>query len=259
MNRNKTPVGNKSEGERNKNTGHHSGHRSRLKERYLNNGIDSLLEHEILELMLFYCIPRVDTKPMAHRLIEEYGSLASILSSTPQSLMRSGLTKNAALYLGMLSDVDRWIKRKSVVGCKLGDYNQVGEYLLGEFSKDKTERFVMIMLDTRDCIIEQKTICTGSFSSAQLNTRTIIEACVLKGAAKVIFAHNHPSGRLEVSIEDHAATRSLEYMLSNVDVSVIEHYIVGRDNYIGIIHSRERASAAINDSYSKGYGFHTEI
>lgn len=243
----------------NKDKNFHTGHRDRLRKRYLESGVDALAEHEILELILFYSIPRVDTKPIAHRLIDIYGSLGGVLSASHESLMANGLTSSCAAHLKIIYDTNSWISRKSVIGTKAVGYNEMGKIFVDELKNDKTERVVMLMLDSKDRIMGIETICEGSFTSAKVSTRYIAELCMLRRAAKVAFAHNHPSGNLDISINDHAANHTLMNLCSYLDVKMLEHYIVVDGDFIGMLKFRNESTAMENAVYLENHGHHTEL
>lgn len=235
------------------------GHRDRLRSRYIENGINALAEHEILELILFYSIPRIDTKPIAYRLFEIYGSLENVLSAPHESLVANGLTPSCATHLKIIHDSLAWISRKSITGLRCTGYDELGRILADELRDDKTERVVMLMIDSKDRIIGIETICEGSFTSANVSTRYIAELCMQRRVAKVAFAHNHPSGNADVSINDHATHHTIVNLCSYLDVQVIEHYIVVGEEYLGINRFRNDSFTAEADAYTKNRGFHTEL
>lgn len=243
----------------NKDKNYHTGHRDRLRKRYLENGVDALAEHEILELILFYSIPRVDTKPIAHRLIDIYGSLGAVLGASHESLVANGLTSSCAAHLKIINDAFSWISHKSIISTKAIGYNEMGKIFADELKNDKTERVVMLMLDSKDRIMGLETVCEGSFTSARFNTRHIAELCMLRQAAKIAFAHNHPAGNLDISMNDHAANHTIMNLCSYLDVQMLEHYIVVGDQYIGMLRFRNESNEMEGAVYLKNHGNHTEL
>lgn len=234
------------------------GHRQRLRQRYFDGGIDALLEHEILELLLFYSIPRVDTKPIAHRLIDAYGSLKNVLSASPESLKANGLSESSVVSIKLFNDTNAWIRRNGVVGKKLSDYNEIGLLMVNELDGSSTERLVVLMLDGKDEVIELKTVCEGSFRSTKVNMRNLVQSCLDRKAVKAVIAHNHPSGDIRPSAEDHVTTAAIENYLSGVDIELVEHYIIADGTYFGIKRNSEEARRGIEEQYRHRFVFEDE-
>ena len=234
------------------------GHRERLRKRFLENSIDALAEHEILEMILFYSIPRVDTKPIAYKLIEEFGSLEAVLSAPYESLTAYGLTSACAAYLKLFNNVPSWISRNNIVGKTVSGYNEIGNIFLQELKGDKTERVVMLMLDCKNRVICLKTVCTGSFTGTKIETHILGQSAILKGASKVAIAHNHPGGKKELSLSDHMTTGTLENLFSMLDVEFLEHYIVTDDSFYGIYNHKEHLDKTGEAIYLKNHGYHTD-
>ena len=215
---------------------YHIGHRKRLRNRYIENGIDALAEHEILELLLFYAMPRIDTKPMAHRLIDEYGSLESVLNASFDSLKKHGFTDTAAVLVKLHYDIESWMEKNKIAGKTVDDYNKAGHLAVQEFDGAATEKLIMLMLDSGDKVLGISTVCEGGFSNTAVNMRSIVEVCFEKKAAKVILAHNHPSGDIRPSAEDYVTTSAIENLLSGVGIELAEHYVVADGTFFGIKH-----------------------
>ena len=213
---------------------HYLGHRERLKKRYISGGINALAEHEVLELMLFYSIVRVDTKPLAHRLIEKFGTLENVLCASVETLVEEGLTRNSAVHLKLFSDISSYLVRKCFVAGKLLRYNEIGEFFVREFSGDKKERVIAVLVDGKNRIISVEDICDGSLTYTKMGVRKLTELCLKKSATKLILAHNHPSGKISPSTSDYMSTAKLEKMLSELDIELFENYIIGGGDYVGI-------------------------
>ena len=234
------------------------GHRQRLRERYLSGGIEALLEHEILELILFYSIPRVDTKPIAHRLIDTYGSLKNVLDASSKSLMSNGLSEASVVNIKLFNDMNMWLRKNGVVGKKFSDYNETGLLMVNELDGSSTERVVLLMLDGKYEVIELKTVCEGGFRSTKTNMRSIVQSCLDRNAAKAVIAHNHPSGDIRPSAEDHATTAAIENCLSDVDIELVEHYIIADGTYFGIKRNSEEARRGFREQYRRHFAFDDE-
>lgn len=236
----------------------YSGHRKRLRTRYMENGIDSLMEHEILEFILFHSIPRVDTKPISHKLIDRFGSLKNVLCASGESLKEAGLSDISVAHIRLFNDMNNWLRRNGVVGKKLCDYNETGLLMVNEFDNCNTEKLIALMLDSKDEVIELKTICEGSFRGTSVNMKCLVKSCLDRNAAKVVIAHNHPSGDIRPSAEDHVTTSSVENYLSGVGIELVEHYIVADGTYFGIKRNGEDARRGIEEHYRRNFGFYDE-
>lgn len=233
---------------------HYLGHRQRLRNRYIENGIESLLEHEVVELILFYSIPRVDTKPLAHKLIDAYGSLEGVLCASYESLREFGLSENSAVLLTMFAKSGEWIRRKNVHGMNIEKYDEIGQLLVGEFDGCSAEKLVMLLLDAKNNVIELKTVCEGSFKGTQVNMKAINDEVVLRKAAKVVLAHNHPSGKLDVSTDDIVSTDAVESFLECIGVELVEHYVIADGTYLGIKRQENDHEKERELLYKNGFG-----
>jgi len=216
----------------------HKNHRERLRQRYLKSGIDSLAEHEVLELVLFYALPRVDTNDTAHRLLELFGSVSAVFEAPIDELAGvRGLSYSSAALLKLIFDINARSLCASHTVKYMNDYDEVGKRLAEDFRYDSTERVVMVLLDSKDALIYIGTLSQGDFSSAKVSMRMLVHTVMLKNAAKVILAHNHPDGSTSPSVSDKAMTISIEDVLNQIGVELKEHYIIAGDNYIGIKHA----------------------
>lgn len=212
----------------------HNGHRERLRNRYLENGIDALAEHEVLELLLFYAIPRCDTKPKAKLLIERFGSLQGVLCAEKEKLYACGLTPCAVTFLKLLPDIEKRNERQEFIGKTLKGYDEIGNAFIKQFKGNKKEKIIMLLLDSRDRVIGYETISEGGYTSTKLDRRRITELCILRSAAKVALAHNHPSGSITITMDDHAAHHAVMEIASSIEVDYLEHYIIAGGEYFGI-------------------------
>ena len=220
------------------------GHRQRLKDRYIKNGINSLAEHEILELILFYSIPRVDTKKKAYELLRHFGSLKNVVTAEFEALKSFGLTENTALHLRLFKDVPEWMSCKEFEGSRKMNYDDFGEFATKQLSGSPTEKLIAILIDSRECVIDVFTVCEGNFSESEVDLGAIAKMCVLRQAAKIILAHNHPSGKIAPSVADCITTENIDKFLSKLGVELVEHYIVAGNDYVGLKKMEEMARLA---------------
>lgn len=210
------------------------GHRERLRTRFIENGIDSMADHEILEFVLFHTIPRVDTKNKAYELIKHFGGLSNVLCASVEALMEAGLTRNSAAHIKFIAELKDLLNHRSFKTAKILRYDEMGEYLVRELGEESTEKVIAVLLDAGDRIIDVITVIEGSFSSAELSLRSLSQECFAKNAAKIVLAHNHPSGNTSPSVSDCVTTSSITSFFEKVDIEVVEHYIIANGEYVGL-------------------------
>ena len=219
--------------------GIHGGHRERLRQQYLSRGLEGFPDVNALELLLFYAIPRKDTNPVAHRLLETFGSLRGVLDASLEDLkQKGGLTDNAAALLKLCTDVARRgeIQRASLENV-LQTTEQCGDYLMPFFFGAATEQVYALALDSKCKVLGCRRLFEGSLSSAAMNTRTVVEYALRLNAASLVLAHNHTSGFAVHSEADIQTTRHLAAALSQVDVLLADHIVVAGGDYVSMADS----------------------
>lgn len=207
---------------------HHVGHRERLRERYLKNGLDAFAEHEMLELLLTYAIPRIDTKPIAYALLERFGSFHRVLQASTQELMQTPqIGKNAAVFLNMLLPVFR-AYRRSVEADEpvMSNQEQCSRYCEGLLEGERYEKFYVICLDGQMRRINTVLISSGDIAEVRVYARHVLSALNQCNAMGAVITHNHPSGTAEPSTEDILLTNSISALLDGVGIKLYDHLIV---------------------------------
>lgn len=219
--------------------GIHQGHRKRLKDRFLNEGLDHFSEINVLELMLFYCVQRQDTNPLAHRLLEHFGKLSSVLDATPEELMKvPGVTEHIATYLTMINAVGRFYLRNRNSDTKiLTTTDACGKYLLPYFHTLQNETVYLLCLDAKCKVLACKKVGEGSVNSASISIRRIVETALGANAVSVILAHNHPSGLALPSAEDILTTKRLGRALHAVEITLVDHLVMADDDFVSMVQS----------------------
>lgn len=209
----------------------HTGHRDRLRARFLKEGLDHFEDHQVLELLLFHAIPRIDTNPIAHKLMERFGSLSAVLEADPNDLASvDGIGSNVAIFLGMIPQVTRryFLDRVKHSRKPLTSSEAASEYLLPLMAGRVEEVFYVICLDSALCVLYPALISEGTVKDALVHPRHVIEAAVRHRASSVILAHNHPGGSAKPSTQDHKLTRRLVQALGHIDIQTADHIIVAR-------------------------------
>lgn len=229
----------------------HNGHRQRMKDRFLKNGLDTLNEHEILEVLLYYCIPRCDTNEIAHRLISRFGSLVQVVEASPRELQKvPGVGKNAATFLTLLKETHRHLNiSQAKENPVLNDIETCGKYLRNFFSGFQNEVVFLLCMDSKAMVIDCFKVGEGGVTSANLSFRKIIDIAINSNAASVVLAHNHPGGLAIPSHDDIATTKRLAKALYMADVILIDHVIVADQDYISMRQSGiyDPATISIDD------------
>ena len=214
----------------------HEGHRARLRKRFRESGLDSFEPHNVLELLLFYAMPRGDTNPLAHRLINEFGSLSGVLEASPEDLMKvPGVGENVATFLTMIPQIARkYMEDKSEVRGNIEGVTAAGDYILSRFLGRSEENVLLVAVDNRNCILASRFIAEGDATSANISKRKVVEEALRMGATKVILAHNHPSGILTPSAEDETCTKTVAKDLAVVGIPLDDHMIVSGSKYLSL-------------------------
>ena len=207
---------------------HHDGHRERLRERYLRTGLDAFAEHEVLELLLTYAIPRRDTKPIAYALLKRFGSLHRVLQATPQELMKTdGIGEGAAVFINMMIPLFR-AYRHSLESEKpeMKTSEQAIRYCEGLFEGERVEKFYVICLDAQMNRINTVLISSGDISEVRVYARHVLHAVTQCDAMGAVIAHNHPSGTAMPSDDDAQLTGTIASLLNGVGIKLYDHLII---------------------------------
>lgn len=220
----------------------HKDHRQRVRERYLKEGLDGFSEVQVLELLLFYVIPRQDTNPIAHRLIDRFGSLYQVLEAPVEELEKvEGIGPNAALLLSLITAVARvYAVNRTEKQKILRTIEDCGEYLKSFFIGRRSEMVYLLCLDAKCKVLGCREIGEGSVNSANVPIRRIVETALGLNATSVMLAHNHPSGIALPSGEDVLTTHRVAAALSTVDIVLVDHIIVADDDYVSMVQSGHR-------------------
>ena len=218
--------------------GLHDGHRQRLLQRFLREGLDGFDEHNILELLLFYAIPRKDTNELAHRLMDDFGSLAGVLDASAQELrLVEGIGENAAAFLKLLPELTRvYYSQKQQELC-LDSSEKAGRFLLPRFIGRQEETVLLTCLDGKCRVLSCTVLHKGSLNSSEVNVRKLLSSALKYNAAAVILAHNHPGGVALPSPEDLSTTARIKTALEAADIRLLDHIIVADHDYVSLADS----------------------
>ncbi len=211
----------------------HDGHRQRVKTRYLTEGLDSFEDHQVLEMLLFFCIPMKDTNVLAHKMISEFGSLAGLFEADPKDICkRCGVSENTAILVSLVPSLSRrYFKGKWGDKPVLNSSKKAGEYAMSLFAGRTYEVFYVICLDSQNRVNYAALVHEGTLNEVSVYPRMVIEMVLRHQANSVILAHNHPSGSLNPSNDDIELTKKIKAALEPISVKVVDHIIAAGDRY----------------------------
>lgn len=217
----------------NSNNSIHQGHRNRLKEKFLQFGPDIFSDHELIEMLLFFSVPRVNTNDIAHRLLDKFESLDSVFQANIDQLTQvEGVGNSSALLITLVGALTRRSKKTSLKKRKkYSNIEDIGNLLVEYYSGLQNEKFLALYFDASMRLIQISTIAEGSVGEVAISPSKITRESILCGASSVIVAHNHPLGAASLSSSDRNITHIIEATLAAVDIPLIEHIIVGEVGY----------------------------
>ncbi len=215
------------------NSNPHNGHRERVRKEFLENGFsESTPPHKILELLLFYGIPRKDTNEIAHKLLDHFGSLAAVFEASPKDLMKiEGIGESAAVLINMLLPLFRiYESSKAVKGKQFHNMDQICDFIIKKYIGFKKEIFAVTTFNNRGEIIAFDTLNSGDNVSVGVSTRSVIEKVIERNATSVVISHNHPTGHALPSPDDISTTQRIQNVLANMGIRLLDHIIVSNED-----------------------------
>ena len=213
----------------------HKGHRKTLKKKFIENGLDVFEPHEALELNLYYAIPRKDTNPLAHRLLDRFVTLAGVCDAPIDELIEEfGLTENTAVLLKLLPEMARLYNESKLSNDNVIDLDTIGDLIKSKFIGRTEEVVVLLLGDAKGKIIFFDVVAKGSVNSSDMPIRKIVDLSIRHNARLAFIAHNHPSGNALPSKNDLATTDALKATLNTVGVRLFDHFIVTDDDYVSL-------------------------
>ena len=215
----------------------HKDHRSRLRGRFLSEGLSSFPDHNILELLLFFAIPRKDTNEIAHSLIDKFGSLSGVFDADYNLLINTeGIGENAATLIKLIPSLARaYLMDKETRYPNFSDIHKLGTFLVNYFIGMTKERLIAIFLNNNVEMIDMMIINEGIVNKTNGSIRKIAEAAFARNASFVVLAHNHPDGDSRPSEEDLILTKSYSKTFRDLELPLVEHIVVGGNSYSCIL------------------------
>ena len=220
------------------------GHRLRLREKFLDGGLNGFHDYEVLELLLTLGTPRKDCKPAAKAALKHFGSLPAVLEASPRELCSvEGIGPKNLFGLKLIPAVcERYLEKRLIGRVVLNNSRALFDYLHQSMQNKKREQFKVLFLDAKNRVLGMRTLFEGTLTSSCVYPREVVRAALDAHAAALIFAHNHPSGDPRPSTEDSALTRKLIHACRAVDLTVHEHIIIGEGTYYSYADSGQIAA-----------------
>ncbi|MEG2186766.1 MAG: DNA repair protein RadC, partial [Clostridia bacterium] len=215
----------------------HGGHRQRMRERFLTNGLEGFAAHEVLELLLFYAIPQRNVNPLAHALLERFGSLHAVLEANVADLQRvEGVGEYAATLLSLFSQVSRRLQQSRAGELEtLRNREAAEKHCIGLLSGLKQEHFYVVCLNGQMQVISDALIARGTLSEVPAYPRMVADAVLRHNAHSVVLCHNHPGGSPIPSQGDMEMTRQLGVLLQSIEVVLADHIIVADEMALSMV------------------------
>ena len=215
----------------------HKEHRLRLKRRFIKEGLENFEEHNTLELLLFYSVPQKDTNELAHALIDRFGSVSGVLDAPYDALITvPGIKENSATLLKLIPQLcKKYVSEKTKKADRFNGSDDIGKYFLPLFIGETDECVRLLLLDNGRRAIDCVKVYEGSVNSSSVAPRKLIELALLKKAAAVALAHNHPGGIAVPSGDDINTTYALKTAFSNIGIPLVSHINVAVNKFTYII------------------------
>jgi len=212
---------------------HYHGHRQRLRDRFLAAGAQSLPDYELLELLLFYGIERRDTKPLAKRLLERFGSLGGVLAAPVEQLAEfEEIDKRSLVLLRATREMGARLVREEIVDRPvIGSWQKLLDYCRSTMAHNDTEQFRLLFLDRKNVLIADEVQQRGTVDHTPVYPREVVKRALQLGASSLIMVHNHPSGDPTPSQADIEMTREVQAAAEILGIALHDHVVIGRKGH----------------------------
>lgn len=216
----------------------HKDHRKRMREKFLNAGLASFADHEILELLLFYAIPYKDTNPLAHKLINKFGSFEDVFAASVDELVEvDGISENSATLIKLIPDLICTLSKRNTKKCTtINGFSTAIEFCKNLYKGETHEQVYVICLDRKNEVKATKMISSGNSTSAVVDNKLLTKFILQKNVDRVIITHNHPIGNAKPSTEDILFTRKLISAFTPLDIEIVDHVIIAQNDAISFAH-----------------------
>ncbi len=215
---------------------HYLGHRKRLKERFIETEGEGLADYELLELVLFYAIPRVDVKPIAKELLQRFGSLSGVINASLSELQKiSYVGESVVVLLKAIKTSSERLAKYEIQNKQIFQSSEsVVKYCQLKIAHQQNEHFLILFLDRKNKLIMDEILQKGTIDHAPVYPREIVKRALELGASSIIMVHNHPSGDPTPSQADIEMTRYIMSIADKINLHVLDHIIIGKSSYISM-------------------------
>ena len=216
-----------------KNANPHEKHRQRVRKEFLESGFsDATPPHKILEMLLFYSIPRKDTNEIAHALLNRFGSISGVVDATPTELMSiDGVGENSVALIKLLIPIFRQYKSSTVEkGNAPTSMNSICDYIMAKYIGFSKEIFAVTSFNAKGEIVAFDTLNSGDVSYVGLSARNFVEKVLERKASAVVISHNHPTGNALPSQSDIETTKRIAALLATLSIRLLDHIIVSNED-----------------------------
>ncbi|MEG1049344.1 MAG: DNA repair protein RadC [Oscillospiraceae bacterium] len=217
----------------------HEGHRQRLKTRFLNQGLSGFEDHNILELLLFFALPRNDTNELGHLLLQNFGSLSNVFDASYEELCKvKGIGENSATLIKLIPELLSVYHCDKTENLKIvNSTNEAGRYFVPRFMGKNIEEVHIMLLDDKKKVIRSEKVSEGVVNASAISVRKIVAIAVNSNATGIILAHNHPGGVALPSSSDQRTTNKLYHALKLMDIQLCDHIIVADGDFVSMADS----------------------
>ena len=214
----------------------HKGHRERLRKKFLKYGADGLEKHEILELLLFFSVPRKNTNEIAHFLINHFGSLSKVFDSPIEHIKQiNGVGESFAFLIKLIPEICRvYMEDKANADKKIITCKDIKNIIKMKFIGRNEENFVLTLMDKKMKLVFLDAIRQGNINNVDIYLDKTISLAKNHNAKFAIIAHNHPSGDTLPSVNDIHTTKNIRLALNQIDVKLLDHIIVTTNDILSL-------------------------
>lgn len=215
----------------------HKNHRARVRETFRKVGADAMPDHNLLEFLLFYSVPRKDTNELAHKLIDTFGSLNRVFDASYEQLLQvEGMGESSALLISMVPSIcRRYAEGKEKRKINLSEPADAAAYIMKKYYGVKNEIMYMICLDGAGNLVNCSKLAEGIPNSVIFDKRLVVEAAIRNNADRIILVHNHPGGMAAPSKNDLETTSEIKSLLRGIGVRLADHIIIAENDYLSMV------------------------
>ncbi len=211
---------------------HYHGHRGRVRERVMRAGAELLEDYELLELLLFYSIERIDTKPLAKKLLDRFGTLGDVFAAEPVQLREFDIDQRTLVLFKASREAGRRLAERKVKDMPvLTNWQQLIDYCHAALAHEKTEQFRILFLDRKNVLIADEVQQRGTIDHTPVYPREVVKRALALNAAALILVHNHPSGDPKPSRDDIEMTREIRKAAEALGIAIHDHLVIGRKGH----------------------------